>query len=262
MLQQQPLPIRPNAQWVYKVHTANGWELVRVDDDAYEWLPRLQQLHFKPGCNGVKTVRQANGQKMIEASTALADDRQRGFVHLMQHGQYRHSYPTVNGGQYYCAKWATPVVKGRKVRFRVDRQAQIDYRRSLLETGRVTVPDREWLEDMIEAQRRACVRLEGMLDRPATRAKYNAAVLKLAAMEQGTPGERIRVKDLDLSAVELSGAREAAAQSKVLQEYTELRKRVQSLEGAEEKDAEIARLREELAAAQAPPKPVKPQRKR
>ncbi len=149
------LPSKGGYPWLLKVHKTQGWECVEVASGEWEWLPRLRRFHQRPGVNG-HTARSGN--------LAKVNDQNAGFLILddprlvAKYRKVLRAQPGPAGSRAYWLAWDTPLVSGRSVARKRDAAQALEFRRWLVSSGTVELPDPVHLDSAIDTMRKQVAR--------------------------------------------------------------------------------------------------------
>jgi len=131
---------RPNAPF-YLSHSPFQWELVKTDDDVFEWLPTFSKINEMAGVNGVQQT--PTGVDSTITRMKMAD---KGHTILEREFGYVARYPTRFGGFYYAMKWDVPKIIGKKTFWNHDEQGYNAWRKLLISEGIIERPENEIIE--------------------------------------------------------------------------------------------------------------------
>jgi hypothetical protein len=184
------LPRKGNYPWFLKVHSSQGWECVEVAKGEWEWLPRLRRFHARPGVNG-HTARSGALAKM--------NDQQAGFVVLddpklvARYRKVLRSLPGPSGARSYWLAWDEPMVSGRNVARKRDTAQELEFRRWLVSSGTVPLPDAVHLKATIDLMRKQvsrATRRAGMNPHLAEKLEQDQRQLSAARQAAQSPDGR------------------------------------------------------------------------
>ncbi|GEM_PF-6536755 len=149
------LPRKGGYPWLLKVHKTQGWECVEVAPGEWEWLPRLRRFHQRPGVNG-HTARSGNLAKVNDqnAGFQILDDPRL----VARYRKVLRAQPGPMGARSYWLAWDTPLVSGRSVTRKRDAAAALEFRRWLVSSGTVELPDPVHLDSAIDIMRKQVAR--------------------------------------------------------------------------------------------------------
>ena len=177
------LPIEPNHPFVY-FHADQGWQW---DATGKRWIPYLNQIIGQRGCNGapedgvfnnqIATV-QARGHTVIRP-----EDRRLG-----PYRNYLFSYPCVNRsgrkGKCWVSQFQEPMVRGLKVRWKVDTVGHYEFLDYLVTKGIIGPMGEDILGDKIEAALDRVERLAIHGANPVYAEKIKTAEQRVADMRE------------------------------------------------------------------------------
>jgi len=131
---------RGNAPF-YLSHHPFQWELVKTDDDVFEWLPTFSKINEMAGVNGVQQT--PNGVDSTITRMKMSD---KGHQVLEREFGYVARYPSRHGGFYYTMKWDVPKMIGNKTFWNHDEQGYNEWRKLLISEGVIDRPETEIIE--------------------------------------------------------------------------------------------------------------------
>ena len=179
------LPRQGGYAWLLKVHKTQGWECVEIAPDSWQWLPRLRKFHHRPGVNG-HTARSAN--------LAKVNDTNAGFIILdapaivKKYRKVLRALPGPAGSRAYWHAWDQPMVSGRSVARKRDKDQALAFRVWLVESGTVAVPDEVNLRTTIDTLRKRVGRATKQAgSNPHLGQKLEAEQRRLRAAEAAAP---------------------------------------------------------------------------
>lgn len=196
------LNVPANYQFIY-MHSPHGWELVRDESGAYEWLPTLKRFQLRPGVNGIKQTRRG-GVDYIHAKARFESDGWRFISQDEVEGGYLVEYEG-RSGPVYEDRFTTPRSLGVGANSRIlwdfDQDAYDEFRRGLKEI--LGEPDPAVIDLKTSIQSRRAVRQVKNVHIPAIAAHVEAEQSKLDAMKASRPKRkrkpRIKAKKVELT---------------------------------------------------------------
>jgi hypothetical protein len=122
---------------------------------VWQWLPRLRRFHQRPGVNG-HTARSGNLAKVNDqnAGFQILDDPRL----VAKYRKVLRAQPGPMGARSYWLAWDTPLVSGRSVARKRDADQALQFRRWLVSSGTVELPDPVHLTSTIDAMRKQVAR--------------------------------------------------------------------------------------------------------
>jgi len=176
------LPRKGGYPWLLKVHATQGWECVEIEANSWQWLPRLRKFHQRPGVNG-HTARSSN--------LAKVNDQNAGFIILdnpqivKRYRKVLRALPGPAGSRAFWHSWDTPLVSGRSVARKRDKAAALDFRRWLVDSGTIPLPDEVHLRTVVDTLRKRVGRAtKAAGHNPHLAGKMEEEARKLAAAQR------------------------------------------------------------------------------
>jgi len=175
----------PNRPKFIFMHHGDQWDLIETSQ-GWELLPMLTQFQLMPGLNG---VRHSPGGG-IDSGAARASFMDQGWTFLANDTAgpdgYLREYAGASGS-IFVDKWCSPRKLGNGKRAKViwesDLDGYNDYRRSLLESGRIAQPDPNALDFKIALLEKRIGRKIKNAHIPAIAKEIEKAVAKKEAIE-------------------------------------------------------------------------------
>lgn len=167
------LPISPNFPF-FLMHWPTNWQVEEDGFDGPTWLPYLSPHIILPGCNLNRTIRKGEPATAAYDQAVLRNVR-RGATYLdvERHrtpdgGKYLREAPcrdprSGREGVYYLDAFTTPkdAIPGRRLRFHFNRAASNGWRLHLVQSGILSPPPLQILEEIIGRKQRKVGRVRG-----------------------------------------------------------------------------------------------------
>lgn len=165
----------PTEQRFIFFHNPRNWELAEFKDGRRTiqlLLPSLNSLILEAGVNGVRS----NGSG-VDYSLAIANLQSSGCVVLLpeQH-DYMVCYP-VHGGKHYTTKFTIIEDIAGTIIKSFDTEGFNDFRRMLVVNGHIQPPHKHFIRLMLSKIESTITRCSGDLHNPASKARYEKALL-------------------------------------------------------------------------------------
>ena len=175
-----PYKLTPKPYFVL-MHNPLGWECGRVGD-RWVWLPRLKELQYQPGSNGVRQGRRGGAP---DATLAIASFQGKGWTIIPEDydGGYVVRYTVEGGGYAHLLRFDEPRNIGNRTSLRTDEEAYNAWRLQLVEDGILAPPEPEVIEELLERQRTRITRAERDIHIPAVAKRLEQETSKLDEME-------------------------------------------------------------------------------
>ena len=176
------LNVRPNAPF-YLTHHPRGWELV-ISDKGPEWLPQFGKLVEEAGVNAVHMA--AGG---ADSSLARVEAMDSGKTILSWDLGYLVQHKTKQGQNRYAIRWSTPKDMAGTVLWKLDHDGWNNWRRGLIAEGIIAPPDQDYINLLMEEERRNIERLIERQHLPEIKKKMDKLREKLQNMEKAMEPE-------------------------------------------------------------------------